>query len=240
MVLVLVHEAGHMVVAKWCGMRVERFSIFFGRPIVSFTRGETEYAIGWLPLGGYVKISGMTVGEEIDPRGRAPRVLRRAHLEEDRDDRRRARRSTSSWRSSSSRRSSGSACRPHSRHHGRRRRQPDSAARARRPAARATACWRWTASRRTATPSGCARSSSAATPGETVTPDRSSATARPISRTAQLQLLEDALGQRAHRPRHRAPAHRARLHVRRAAGPDRPLRAARGPPARAGTSPGSS
>ena len=65
MVLVLVHEAGHMVVAKWCGMRVERFSIFFGRPIASFTRGETEYAIGWLPLGGYVKISGMTIGEDI-------------------------------------------------------------------------------------------------------------------------------------------------------------------------------
>ncbi len=65
MALVLVHEAGHMVVAKWCGMRVERFSIFFGRPIASFTRGETEYAIGWLPLGGYVKISGMTVGEDI-------------------------------------------------------------------------------------------------------------------------------------------------------------------------------
>ena len=64
--LVLIHEAGHMVVAKWCGMRVERFSIFFGRPVASFTRGETEYAIGWLPLGGYVKISGMTVGEEID------------------------------------------------------------------------------------------------------------------------------------------------------------------------------
>jgi regulator of sigma E protease len=65
--LVLVHEAGHMVVAKWCGMKVERFSIFFGRPIASFTRGETEYAIGWLPLGGYVKIAGMTVGEEMDP-----------------------------------------------------------------------------------------------------------------------------------------------------------------------------
>ena len=66
MVLVLVHEAGHMVVAKWCGMRVERFSIFMGKPIWSRTRGETEYALGWLPLGGYVKISGMTVGEEID------------------------------------------------------------------------------------------------------------------------------------------------------------------------------
>jgi regulator of sigma E protease len=65
--LVLVHEAGHMVVAKWCGMRVERFSIFFGKPIWSFRRGETEYGIGWLPLGGYVKISGMTRGEEMPP-----------------------------------------------------------------------------------------------------------------------------------------------------------------------------
>jgi regulator of sigma E protease len=67
MFLVLVHEAGHMVVAKWCGMRVERFSIFFGRPLWSFRRGETEYGVGWLPLGGYVKISGMTRGEEIPP-----------------------------------------------------------------------------------------------------------------------------------------------------------------------------
>ncbi len=65
--LVLVHEAGHMVVAKWCGMRVERFSIFFGKPIASFRRGETEYGFGWLPLGGYVKISGMTRGEELPP-----------------------------------------------------------------------------------------------------------------------------------------------------------------------------
>ena len=73
MVLVLVHEAGHMVVAKWCGMRVERFSIFFGKPLWSFRRGETEYGIGWLPLGGYVKISGMTRDEEIpeDVRHRA-------------------------------------------------------------------------------------------------------------------------------------------------------------------------
>ena len=67
MFLVLVHEAGHMVVAKWCGMRVERFSIFFGRPIAKFRRGETEYGIGWLPLGGYVKITGMTRDEELPP-----------------------------------------------------------------------------------------------------------------------------------------------------------------------------
>lgn len=65
MALVLVHEWGHMAVARWCGMRVERFSIFFGRPIASFQRGETQYAIGWLPLGGYVKITGMTTFEEV-------------------------------------------------------------------------------------------------------------------------------------------------------------------------------
>ncbi len=63
--LVVVHEAGHMVVAKLCGMRVERFMIFMGKPVVSFRRGETEYGIGWLPLGGYVKISGMTREEEL-------------------------------------------------------------------------------------------------------------------------------------------------------------------------------
>lgn len=67
MFLVLVHEAGHMVVAKWCGMRVEKFSIFFGRPLAKFRRGETEYGIGWLPLGGYVKITGMTRDEDLPP-----------------------------------------------------------------------------------------------------------------------------------------------------------------------------
>lgn len=66
-VLVIIHEAGHMVVAKWCGMRVERFSVFMGRPLLSRRRGETEYAIGWLPIGGYVKITGMLRGEEVPP-----------------------------------------------------------------------------------------------------------------------------------------------------------------------------
>ncbi len=58
-VLIILHELGHMIVAKMSGMRVERFSVFFGRPLWSFRRGETEYGIGWLPLGGYVKITGM-------------------------------------------------------------------------------------------------------------------------------------------------------------------------------------
>ncbi len=65
-VLVILHEMGHMFVAKWCGMRVERFSVFFGRPLWSFRRGETEYGVGWLPLGGYVKITGMSREELFD------------------------------------------------------------------------------------------------------------------------------------------------------------------------------
>ena len=64
-VLILLHEFGHLIVAKMCGMRVERFSVFFGRPIWSVRRGETEYGIGWMPLGGYVKITGMTREELV-------------------------------------------------------------------------------------------------------------------------------------------------------------------------------
>jgi len=57
-VLVFFHELGHFLVAKWCGVRVEKFSLGFGKKIVGFTRGETEYLICALPLGGYVKMYG--------------------------------------------------------------------------------------------------------------------------------------------------------------------------------------
>jgi regulator of sigma E protease len=65
--LIILHEAGHFAAAKAVGMRVERFSLFFGRPLVSFRRGETEYGIGPIPLGGYVRISGMNPREELPP-----------------------------------------------------------------------------------------------------------------------------------------------------------------------------
>ena len=65
--LVILHEAGHFVAAKAVGMRVEKFSLFFGPMFAKFTRGETTYGIGPIPLGGYVKISGMNPAEEIPP-----------------------------------------------------------------------------------------------------------------------------------------------------------------------------
>jgi regulator of sigma E protease len=63
--LVILHEFGHFAAAKAVGMRVERFSLFFGPLLVKFRRGETEYGIGPIPLGGYVKISGMNPAEAM-------------------------------------------------------------------------------------------------------------------------------------------------------------------------------
>jgi regulator of sigma E protease len=65
--LIMLHEAGHYVAAKATGMRVERFFLFFGPTIWSFKRGETEYGVKAIPLGGYVKISGMNPEEELPP-----------------------------------------------------------------------------------------------------------------------------------------------------------------------------
>jgi regulator of sigma E protease len=62
--MVLVHEFGHFIVAKWCGVRVETFAIGFGKRIVGFRHGETEYQINILPLGGYVKMAGEIPGED--------------------------------------------------------------------------------------------------------------------------------------------------------------------------------
>jgi regulator of sigma E protease len=65
--LIILHEFGHFAAAKAVGMRVERFSLFFPPLIARVRRGETEYAIGAVPLGGYVKITGMNPNERIPP-----------------------------------------------------------------------------------------------------------------------------------------------------------------------------
>jgi regulator of sigma E protease len=65
--LVILHELGHFSAAKAVGMRVEKFSLFFPPTLWSRKRGETEYAIGAIPAGGYVKISGMNPDEDLPP-----------------------------------------------------------------------------------------------------------------------------------------------------------------------------
>ncbi|MFC1621728.1 RIP metalloprotease, partial [Candidatus Omnitrophota bacterium] len=64
-ILVVVHEFGHFIVAKKTGVRVEKFSIGFGPKIFGFTKGETEYQVSLIPLGGYVKLAGETETEGI-------------------------------------------------------------------------------------------------------------------------------------------------------------------------------
>lgn len=70
-VLIVVHEFGHFTFAKIFGIRVEKFYLFFdayGKSLLKFRIGETEYGIGWLPIGGYCKICGM-VDESMDLEG---------------------------------------------------------------------------------------------------------------------------------------------------------------------------
>jgi len=73
LVMIFLHELGHYLTAKWSGMKVTEFFLFFGPKVWSFRRGETEYGIKLLPLGAYVRIIGMSnldtdVPEEDEPR----------------------------------------------------------------------------------------------------------------------------------------------------------------------------
>jgi regulator of sigma E protease len=80
-VLIVLHEFGHFVIAKATGMRVERFFLFFPPKLVSVRRGETEYGIGVIPLGGFVKITGMNP-EELEAAERGERLDKPGLLEQ--------------------------------------------------------------------------------------------------------------------------------------------------------------
>ena len=66
-ILVILHEYGHFLPARWFGVKVEKFFLFFDWKFALFKKkiGDTVYGIGWLPLGGYVKIAGM-IDESMD------------------------------------------------------------------------------------------------------------------------------------------------------------------------------
>lgn len=64
-ILIFVHELGHFLVARWCKVKVEVFSLGFGKKVLQKTIGDTTYAISLIPLGGYVKMFGDEIGKEI-------------------------------------------------------------------------------------------------------------------------------------------------------------------------------
>ncbi len=64
-ILIFVHEMGHFMVARWCGVRVEVFSLGFGKKIFSHKKGDTTYCLSIIPLGGYVKMFGEQPGDQI-------------------------------------------------------------------------------------------------------------------------------------------------------------------------------
>lgn len=64
-ILIFVHELGHFLVARMCGVRVEVFSLGFGKKLLKFKKGDTTYALSLIPLGGYVKMFGEQPGDHI-------------------------------------------------------------------------------------------------------------------------------------------------------------------------------
>jgi len=66
-VMVMLHELGHFATAKWSGMKVTEYFLGFGPRLWSVRKGETEYGVKAIPAGGYVRIVGMTMLEEVDP-----------------------------------------------------------------------------------------------------------------------------------------------------------------------------
>src|SRR5436305_8608082 len=64
--LIAVHELGHFLAAKWRGLKIERFAIWFGKPIWKRKINGVEYALGWIPAGGYVALPQMASMEAIE------------------------------------------------------------------------------------------------------------------------------------------------------------------------------
>jgi len=70
--LIGVHELGHFLAAKWRGLKIERFAIWFGKPIWKKKINGVEYALGWIPAGGYVSLPQMATMEAIEGKGETP------------------------------------------------------------------------------------------------------------------------------------------------------------------------
>ena len=65
-VIIFVHELGHFLAARWRGLEVERFQIWFGKPIWKRTHNGVQYGLGWIPFGGFVALPQMVTMEAIE------------------------------------------------------------------------------------------------------------------------------------------------------------------------------
>jgi len=72
-ILIIVHELGHFLAAKWCGLKIEKFAIWFGKPLWSKKIDDVEYLIGSIPAGGYVALPQMAPMETIEGKNETPR-----------------------------------------------------------------------------------------------------------------------------------------------------------------------
>jgi len=70
--LIAVHELGHFLAAKWRGLKIERFAIWFGKPVWKTKVDGVEYALGWIPFGGYVALPQMATMEAIEGKNETP------------------------------------------------------------------------------------------------------------------------------------------------------------------------
>ena len=70
--LIAVHELGHFLAAKWRGLKIDRFAIWFGKPIWKTKVNGVEYALGWIPAGGYVALPQMATMEAIEGKSETP------------------------------------------------------------------------------------------------------------------------------------------------------------------------
>lgn len=71
-ILIIVHELGHFLAAKWCGLKIEKFAIWFGKPLWSKKIDDVEYILGSIPAGGYVALPQMANPESIEGKSETP------------------------------------------------------------------------------------------------------------------------------------------------------------------------
>ena len=64
--LIIVHELGHFLAARWRGLHVDKFGVWFGRPILKRTIGGVEFSLGWIPAGGFVLLPQMATMEAVE------------------------------------------------------------------------------------------------------------------------------------------------------------------------------